>query len=210
MDNKKKTALIVVDMLFDFADPLGAVFYSQNREILPNILNLLKIARERNLTIIFAQHYHRKYLYDKELTSGRRLNCIEGTGGENLLDELNYNAKTEYLIKKRRYNCFVGTDLDLILRENDIRRLIIVGTKTNCCIRSTVEGAYHLDYEPIVIRDCVATNDETTNNVHLNDISKYLGKVISLKEFADEAYWKRRIWINHLQSLQLGILALTE
>lgn len=178
----KKTALLVVDMLFDFAHPEGRVFYPQNQEILPRICEVIDRCRKEDLTIIFMQHYHRQHLFDKELGSGRRLNCMEGTGGEALMPELGYDETKDFIVKKRRYNSFYGTDLDLILREHDIRNLLIVGTKTNCCIRATVEGAYHLDYHPIVIRECVATNDDTINEVHLTDIRKYLGSVITMDE----------------------------
>ena len=181
-----KTALLVIDMVYDFAHPNGAVYYPQNGVILPKICATIKECREKNIQIFFIQHYHREFVFDKELTSGRRLNCIEGTGGEALMPELGYDPKTDYLVKKRRYNAFCGTDLDLILRENGITTLLIVGTKTNCCIRATVEGAYHLDYEAVVIEDCVATNDEVTNQVHLTDISKYLGKVLTLEQFFEQ------------------------
>lgn len=178
-----KTAFITIDMLYDFADPGGAVFYPQNREILPRVLDALHTARQSGLLVLFAQHYHRRYVFDRELASGRRLNCLEGTGGEALLPELAWDPKTEYVVRKRRYNAFTGTDLDLILRENGIANLVLVGTKTNCCIRATVEGAYHLDYSAVVIRDCVATNSDAVNEVHLTDIGKYLGKVVTLDEF---------------------------
>lgn len=182
----RRTALVIVDMLYDFAHPDGKVFYPQNQEILPRIREVIDHCREKNLLIIFIQHYHRKHLFDKELKSGRRINCIEGSGGEKLMPELGYQQETDYIVKKRRYNAFLGTDLDLILREHDIRNLLICGTKTNCCIRATVEGAYHLDYHPIVIKECVATNDDIVNNVHLTDIDKYLGSVITMNELYDK------------------------
>ncbi len=182
----KKTALVVVDMLYDFTHPDGKVFYPKNQEILPKIREIIRFCRKKGLLIIFIQHYHRKYLYDKELLSGRRVNCIEGSGGEELMPELSYQEKTDYIVKKRRYNAFYGTDLDLILREHDIRNLLICGTKTNCCIRATVEGAYHLDYNPIVIKECVATNDDVVNEVHLTDIHKYLGRVITMDTLYDK------------------------
>lgn len=178
-----KAALIVVDMVRDFAHPDGAVYYPQNRDILPRICEVIKKAREASMLIIFMQHYHRAHLFDRELISGRRLNCIEGTGGDQLMPELDCRPKEDYIVRKRRYNSFCGTDLDLILRENGVKELVFVGTKTNCCIRASVEGAYHLDYSPIVLSDCVATNDETVNRVHLNDISKYLGKVMTSGEY---------------------------
>ena len=45
--------------------------------------------------------------------------------------------------------------------------------------------AFYLDYTPYVIRECVATNDEVVNEVHLKDIDKYLGHVIDMKRFQE-------------------------
>ena len=60
------------------------------------------------------------------------------------------------------------------------RRGDTVGTKTNCCIRATVTDAFYLDYNPYVVKECVATNSEVVNEVHLTDIDKYLGDVVDM------------------------------
>ena len=61
-----------------------------------------------------------------------------------------------------------------------MENVIIVGTKTNCCIRATVTDAFYLDYNPYVVKECVATNSEVVNEVHLTDIDKYLGDVVDM------------------------------
>ena len=178
-----RTAILVVDMVYDFTNPQGLVFYPQNLEILPNIARAVEVCRGHDALVIYLQHRYRAGKYDKNLAT-MRPNCIEGTGGE-LLDESLTVLPEDYVIQKRRYSAFFGTDVDLVLREHDIKRLIVVGTKTNCCIRATVTDAYNLDYEVIVISDCVATNDPTVNQVHLSDIQKYLGTVITLAELPE-------------------------
>jgi nicotinamidase-related amidase len=60
---------------------------------------------------------------------------------------------------KKRYNCFVATDLDLLLRAHRINTLIITGVNTNSCILSTVTAACSMDYAVIVPSDCVDTMD---------------------------------------------------
>lgn len=60
---------------------------------------------------------------------------------------------------KKRYNCFVATDLDLLLRAHGINTLIITGVNTNSCILSTVTAACSMDYAVIVPSDCVDTMD---------------------------------------------------
>lgn len=175
-----KTALIVVDMVYDFTNENGLVFYPQNKEILPKINAVIKECRNNNALIIFMQHCYRKGKFDNNLIN-MRPNCIEGTGGEDIDSSID-RKDSDYVIKKRRYSAFFGTDLDLVLRENNIVNVIIVGTKTNCCIRATVTDAYYLNYNVFVVRECVATNDAVVNEVHLTDIDKYFGKVISMHE----------------------------
>lgn len=176
----KKTAILVVDMVYDFTNEKGLVYYPQNREILPKIRQAVTVCRRNGALVVYLQHCYRKGKPDKNLVS-MRPNCIEGSGGEALDPSLEVLPQ-DYTIKKRRYSAFFGTDLDLVLREHGIRRVIVVGTKTNCCIRATVTDAYNLDYEVLVVRDCVATNDPVVNEVHLTDIDKYLGRVLSLEE----------------------------
>jgi len=176
-----KSALIVVDMVRDFTDPDGLVFYPENRVILPRIREVWQYCRAKGFMIVFMQHCYRKDKPDKNLVS-MRPNCIEGSGGEDI-DPMLAVQPSDYVIKKRRYSAFFGTDLDLVLRENGVREVVIVGTKTNCCIRATVTDAYYLDYAPVVLTDCVATNDPVVNQVHLTDIQKYLGRVMSAQEF---------------------------
>lgn len=179
-----KTALIIVDMVKDFTDPGGLVFYPQNREILPKIAQVLEKCREKGKLIIFLQHCNRAGKPDEKAAS-MRPNCLEGTSGIEIDPMLKVNPE-DYVIRKRRYSGFFGTDLDLVLRENQIKNTVIIGTKTNCCIRATVTDAFYLNYNPIVIRECVATNSETVNEVHLNDIQKYLGTVVDMKTFFEK------------------------
>lgn len=176
-----KSALIVVDMVHDFTDPQGLVYYPQNREVLPRISAVVERCRDYGMTIVFMQHCYRKDKPDRNLTT-MRPNCIEGSGGEAIDPLLRVDPVHDYVIKKRRYSAFFGTDLDLVLRENDVKTVVVVGTKTNCCIRATVTDAYYLDYRVIVLRDCVATNSDVVNEVHLTDIEKYLGTVLTSEE----------------------------
>ncbi len=175
-----KNAFIIVDMVKDFTDPDGLVYYPPNREILPRIAETMKECRAAGFLIIFIQNRYRKDKYDKNLLT-MRPNCIEGSGGEEI-DPMLPVEETDYIIQKRRYSAFYGTDLDLVLREHHVENTIIVGTKTNCCIRSTVHDAYYNCYNAIVLSDCVATDSEQVNAVHLEDIRKYFGQVMTSAE----------------------------
>ncbi|MBE0700551.1 MAG: cysteine hydrolase [Acholeplasmataceae bacterium] len=176
-----KTALIIVDMLHDFAHPDGLVFYPKNQEILPAIQHLLTTCRVADFLIIFMQQRYRKNKPDRNLNQMRPC-CIEGSGGEKIVSELTVDHIKDYIIPKRRFSSFYGTDLDLVLREHGIKRVIIVGTKTNCCINATVLDAHYLAYDVVVVRDCVGTSDDVTNEIYLRDMERYLCDVLSLEE----------------------------
>jgi nicotinamidase-related amidase len=109
--------------------------------------------------------------------------CIEGSGGEAVCADLEPDVAADYIIKKRRYSAFFGTDLDLVLRENGIENTVIVGTKTNCCIRATVNDAFNYGYNITVLSDCVGTNDAVINDAHLSDFRRYYGEVRESEEW---------------------------
>ncbi len=87
-----------------------------------------------------------------------RHNLIGMPGGEvmpGLLD-----AERDWVVDtKKRYNCFVATDLDLLLRSHGINTLIVTGVNTNSCVLSTVTAACSMDYAVVVASDCVDTID---------------------------------------------------
>ena len=181
-----KTALLVIDMTYDFTNPEGKTFYPLNRKILPKIAEVVNRSRAEGMLIIFMQHCYRKGKYDRNLETMRE-NSIEGSGGEELDPMLPVDPDTDYIIKKRRYSAFFGTDLDLVLREHRIEYVAVVGTKTNCCVRSTVQDAYFNDYRTIVLSDCVGTSSEEVNELHLSEIDKYFGTVLTSEEFFNMA-----------------------
>ena len=49
-----KTALLIVDMVRDFTDPNGLVFYPENRKILPEIKEVLELCRSKNCLIVYC------------------------------------------------------------------------------------------------------------------------------------------------------------
>lgn len=60
---------------------------------------------------------------------------------------------------KKRYDCFVGTDLDFHLKAHGINTVILTGVNTNSCVLATAVAANVRDYAVIVATDCVDTMD---------------------------------------------------
>lgn len=176
-----KTAFIVVDMLNDFLEENGKVFYPKYRKIIPDVKYALELSRRYDKLIIFMKHSYRKDKYDKNLLNMREC-LIEGTTGSKIIKELE-TKPTDYIINKRRYSSFFATDLDLVLKENSIENVVLVGIKTDNCIFSSALDAYYLNYNVFVIEDAVATKDDNVGLVFLETINKYIGKTITLIEY---------------------------
>lgn len=60
---------------------------------------------------------------------------------------------------KKRYDCFLGTDLGFLLGMRGIDTLLITGVNTNSCILTTAAVASTRDYSVVVITDCVDSMD---------------------------------------------------
>ncbi|MCX7319189.1 MAG: cysteine hydrolase [Hyphomicrobiales bacterium] len=86
-----------------------------------------------------------------------RHNIIGGPGCTvmpELLDSRDFIVDT-----KKRYDCFLGTDLDFVLRSHGINTLLITGVNTNSCVLATTTAANVRDYSVIVVEDCVDSMD---------------------------------------------------
>ncbi len=71
-----------------------------------------------------------------------------------------FDAANDWVVDtKKRYDCFVGTDLDFVLKSHRINTLLITGINTNSCVLATVCAANVRDYAPVVVEDCVDTMD---------------------------------------------------
>ena len=65
----------------------------------------------------------------------------------------------EVVVGKHRVNALFGTDLDMVLRSNNIETLVILGYATSGVVLSTVRYAADLDYRLLVVEDCCSDQD---------------------------------------------------
>jgi nicotinamidase-related amidase len=69
----------------------------------------------------------------------------------------------DYLIKKRRYSAFFGTDLEILLRGLKVDTLLLCGGLTDVCVHYTFVDGHQSDYFCRVIEDCVAGSSEAAH-----------------------------------------------
>jgi nicotinamidase-related amidase len=178
------TALLVIDMERDFVDPGAVQETPGGREIIPAINGLIAWARRYVMPVIFTHEMHRAdhsdYGIELEFDP---VHCLEGTPGCELTKGLDVRAEDWRIRNKRRYDCFVGTDLDLLLRSRNIKNLVCCGVTTHCCVMSTVYSARNLDYRVIVPTDAVAAVSPAHQDAALlcmSDVFAYLSSTADI------------------------------
>ncbi len=143
-------ALIIVDMLNDFANPKGKLYVPGSEDIIPNIKKLKEAFEEKGLPVIYTNDAHIPGV-DKELALWGE-HAVKGSWGAQVVDELKPNEKN-YVIEKRRYSGFFQTGLDLLLRELGVDEVVLTGVATNVCVLHTAADAFFRGYKVTVVSD---------------------------------------------------------
>ncbi len=154
-----KAALLIIDLQADVFIG-GALTLAGTDELLPKAKQTLAATRQAGLPIIHTKEVHRKEMVDfgRELDGAEPVHCLETWPGTEIHPEL-APIDGEFVISKRRYSCFFGTDLEILLKGLKVDTLILIGTMTNVCVHYTAADAHQRDYHLHVIEDCCAGSD---------------------------------------------------
>ncbi|MDO4987873.1 MAG: isochorismatase family cysteine hydrolase [Synergistes sp.] len=161
-----KYAVIVVDMLDDFVN--GALACERCKEIVPALAALCDAARAKNVPVIFSNDAHIKGV-DKELKLWGD-HALAGTPGANVTSELHADTARDFILPKRHYSGFFGTDLNLLLKDLGVDTCIITGVHTHICCVHTAADAYQYGYDVVLPDD---TTTAFTENDYINGM-KYI------------------------------------
>jgi ureidoacrylate peracid hydrolase len=180
------TVLVVIDVQNDFCakdgyfDRTGADLDLVEPAV-SNMIELISAARSAGVRIIYVKsHYDPVYLSRTQNERRRRVGwdiplCRQGTWGA----EFYRVAPTDgdVVVIKHRYDSFFNTDLELILRSNDIRNLVLAGVATNVCVESTLRSAFFRDFEVVLAEDCCAARTMPAHNATLENVRRHFGLV---------------------------------
>jgi ureidoacrylate peracid hydrolase len=102
---------------------------------------------------------------------------IYGTWGAEIIEELKPGPE-DIIVRKQKYDGFIGTNLEIILSTFGIKYLAFVGTATNLCVESTLRHAFFLDYFPILVSDAVShAGSSITQEATILNVKNHLGWV---------------------------------
>ena len=164
-----KPALIVIDIQeneFSGEDRNNGIpIMAGYTERVSRTRELIDIAHDAGVPVVFVKEVHRPDHVDfgRELDGSEGVHCIE-------TDPLTDYAKamdprpTDYFIAKRRYSCFFGTDLEILLKGLKANTLVLTGGLTDVCVHYTFVDAHQHDYFCRVVEDCVAGSSERAHD----------------------------------------------
>lgn len=159
-----KTALIVVDVQNDFADPKGSLYVSEGEQVVPVINDEIRRAREAGATVVYTQDWHPPSTPHFEKDGGIwPVHCVQGTWGAELHPELEVEGEvirkgTEgedgysgFTVRDPRSGDTEQTQLEAMLRERGVERAVVVGLATDYCVKDTAIDAAAKRFETTVL-----------------------------------------------------------
>jgi nicotinamidase-related amidase len=139
LDNRPNTALLVIDV------QNGVVTGNHERDaVVANVGSLVEKARQDEIPVVWVQHN------DEGL--------VEGNESWEIVSELAPDV-SEPIVQKRYGDSFEDTNLESVLSDLGVGRLVVAGAQTDMCIRSTLHGALARGYDATLVKDAHTTED---------------------------------------------------
>ena len=165
------TALIVVDVQNDFADPAGSLSVKGGDAIVPTIDGEIADAMAAGAFVVATQDWHPMVTPHFAKDGGIwPVHCVADTWGAMLYPDLTLSFSAPRVRKGTNgedgYSGFTMRDpktgettptkLEAILRDTGVERVVIVGLATDYCVKATALDAFRLGFETAVMTDAIA------------------------------------------------------
>jgi nicotinamidase/pyrazinamidase len=168
----ERTALVIVDVQNDFADPAGSLYVTEGESIIPMANREIEKANASGALVVYTQDWHPETTPHFKKDGGMwPVHCVHETWGAQLHPQL--EVKGEVVRKGTRgedgYSGFTVRDaatgddaptpLTALLRDRGIQRVVILGLATDYCVKETALDAIELGFETILLRDGIRSVD---------------------------------------------------
>jgi nicotinamidase/pyrazinamidase len=163
-----ETALIVVDMQNDFADPAGSLYVRGGEQVVPVVNREIELAAAAGAAVVYTQDWHPETTPHFAKDGGIwPVHCVQGTWGAEFHPQLHIEGE---VVRKGSggedgYSGFSmrspetgeerPTQLEELLRERGIRRVVVAGLATDFCVKETVLDAAELGFEVGLLAEAV-------------------------------------------------------
>jgi nicotinamidase-related amidase len=183
--DRGRTAVLIMDYENQI---LGMLPEKTQAAVLDNASAILKEARLAHLPIIyvvvrFRDGYPEVSRQNKRFASLKESGRLrEGTPGAEIHARV-APQPGDIVVTKRRVGAFSTTDLESILRANNISTLALFGISTSGVVLSTVRWAADMDYQLVVVSDASADMDDEVHRVLTDKVLPGQATVVSTREF---------------------------
>ncbi|MBQ9685001.1 MAG: cysteine hydrolase [Oscillospiraceae bacterium] len=185
-----RTALIVIDMQNGFLSPASPQYIAGAAATVPACATVIQSCRERGIPVFFVTRLYRADGSDVEhtrfhswLDGGKPLSpgCPEAISAA--MPEAFGVCEGDYLVYKPRFSAFFQTPVDLMLRRLGRDTVLLAGTTTPNCIRTTAYDGISLEYNVAVLSDCTSSVSEAVQRANLEDMARVGIQILSSDDF---------------------------
>jgi len=167
----ERTALVVVDLQNDFADPAGGLAVAGGVAIIPVVNAAVGEAVDADALVVATQDWHPPSTPHFAKDGGIwPVHCVGGTWGAELHPAFTLPAEAPVVRKgssgEDGYSGFtmrdpesgeeMPTELEGLLRQRGIERVVVCGLATDYCVLATALDAVRLGFETSLLADAVA------------------------------------------------------
>jgi nicotinamidase/pyrazinamidase len=168
----RSTALIVVDVQNDFADPGGSLSVKGGAEIVPGINREIKAARAAGALVAYTQDWHPEHTPHFAQDGGIwPVHCVQDTWGASLHPDLTVDGP---VVRKGSngedgYSGFTmrdpvtaatsPTELEGLLRDGGVTEVLVCGLATDYCVNATAHDAIQLGFGTTVLTNLIRAVD---------------------------------------------------
>ena len=182
-----RTALVVVDLQNDFADPAGSLSVTGGDAVVPIVNDAVRAAREGGALVVASQDWHPESTPHFAKDGGVwPVHCVAGTWGAELAPDFHLPPEAPRIRKgvngEEGYSAFtmrdpeteeeIPTELDGMLRERGIQRIVVCGLATDYCVMATALDGVRLGFEVELLADAIAAV-----NLHPDDGERALAQM---------------------------------
>lgn len=168
------TALIVVDVQNDFADPRGSLYVRGGEGVIPFINAEIEKAKAAGALVVYSKDWHPPSTPHFRKDGGVwPVHCLADSWGAELHPDLKVLPESEVILKgtagEDGYSAFsvrdprsgttAATRLEGVLRARGVRRLVVLGLATDYCVKETALDGRRLGFEVEVPRQGVRAVD---------------------------------------------------
>ncbi|MDE7408626.1 MAG: cysteine hydrolase [Muribaculaceae bacterium] len=174
MLTQAENAILVIDMQKEWLTPDAPVFNANAFATISTIKKFLEFGRANDWAVIYVYRIHRVSGIDADMFRRHFFEeghpyLLPGSMGSEMPDEI-APQRGDIKITKQRFSCFMGTDLEIVLRGLGVKNIYITGTQYPNCIRTTAVDAMSRDYNTIIVTDCCSAMTEEVAKANMFDM----------------------------------------